>query len=75
MSKVAFLGLGVMGFPMAGHLSKKFDITVYNRSTEKAKKWGNTRSLALASMPSAAEPCQPLRRGTVSNGQQHNGHA
>ena len=38
MSKVAFIGLGVMGYPMAGHLSKKFDTTVYNRTTEKSKK-------------------------------------
>jgi 3-hydroxyisobutyrate dehydrogenase len=51
MSKVAFLGLGVMGFPMAGHLSKKFDITVYNRSTEKAKKWGNQYNGKLAETP------------------------
>ena len=39
MSKVAFIGLGVMGYPMAGHLSKKFDTTVYNRTIEKSKKW------------------------------------
>ena len=32
-NKVAFLGLGVMGYPMAGHLSKVgYDVTVYNRS-------------------------------------------
>ncbi len=38
--KVAFLGLGVMGFPMAGHLAEKgFDVTVYNRTTQKAKDW------------------------------------
>ena len=41
MAKVAFLGLGVMGFPMAGHLSKKggHDVTVYNRTFAKAEKW------------------------------------
>ncbi len=39
MSKVAFIGLGVMGYPMAGHLSKKFHTTVYNRTTDKSKKW------------------------------------
>ena len=39
MSKVAFIGLGVMGYPMAGHLSKKFDTVVFNRNTEKSKKW------------------------------------
>jgi 3-hydroxyisobutyrate dehydrogenase-like beta-hydroxyacid dehydrogenase len=38
--KVAFLGLGVMGFPMAGHLKAKgYDVTVYNRTEAKAKAW------------------------------------
>jgi 3-hydroxyisobutyrate dehydrogenase len=38
--KVAFIGLGVMGYPMAGHLKKGgYDVTVYNRSAEKAKQW------------------------------------
>ncbi|EJF89264.1 NAD(P)-dependent oxidoreductase [Bartonella tamiae] len=40
MAKVAFLGLGVMGFPMAGHLATAgHDVTVYNRTVAKAKKW------------------------------------
>jgi 3-hydroxyisobutyrate dehydrogenase len=41
MAKVAFLGLGVMGYPMAGHLKTKggHDVTVYNRTTAKAEKW------------------------------------
>ncbi len=38
--KIAFLGLGVMGFPMAGHLKTKgHDVTVYNRSDAKARAW------------------------------------
>jgi len=39
--KVAFLGLGVMGYPMAGHLKTKggYDVTVYNRTGAKAAKW------------------------------------
>ena len=38
MKKITFIGLGVMGFPMAGHLSKEgYDVTVYNRSEEKSK--------------------------------------
>ena len=41
MSKVAFIGLGVMGYPMAGHLSKNYKTTVFNRNTEKSKKWIN----------------------------------
>jgi len=41
MAKVSFLGLGVMGYPMAGHLLKKggHDVTVYNRSPAKAAQW------------------------------------
>src|SRR5258708_2197411 len=41
MAKVAFLGLGVMGYPMAGHLKAKggHEVTVYNRSAAKADKW------------------------------------
>src|ERR1700748_809176 len=38
--KVAFIGLGVMGYPMAGHLHMGgHDVTVYNRNPEKAKQW------------------------------------
>ena len=41
MAKIAFLGLGVMGYPMAGHLKNKggHDVAVYNRTTAKAEKW------------------------------------
>lgn len=40
MAKIAFLGLGVMGYPMAGHLvAKGHDVTVYNRTTAKAEAW------------------------------------
>jgi 3-hydroxyisobutyrate dehydrogenase-like beta-hydroxyacid dehydrogenase len=41
MAKVAFLGLGVMGYPMAGHLKSKggHDVTVYNRSAAKSAQW------------------------------------
>jgi 3-hydroxyisobutyrate dehydrogenase-like beta-hydroxyacid dehydrogenase len=41
MAKVAFLGLGVMGYPMAGHLLKKggHEVTVYNRTGAKAQQW------------------------------------
>ena len=40
MAKAAFLGLGVMGYPMAGYLQKAgHDVTVYNRTTAKAEKW------------------------------------
>jgi 3-hydroxyisobutyrate dehydrogenase-like beta-hydroxyacid dehydrogenase len=41
MAKVAFIGLGVMGYPMARHLAQKggHDLTVYNRTADKARKW------------------------------------
>ena len=40
MSKLAFLGLGVMGYPMAGHLARAgHEVTVYNRTASKAAKW------------------------------------
>ena len=41
MSKVAFIGLGVMGYPMAGHISAKggHEVTVYNRTLGKAQAW------------------------------------
>ena len=40
MIKVAFIGLGTMGYPMAGHLQKAgHDVTVYNRTAEKAHRW------------------------------------
>ncbi len=41
MAKVAFIGLGVMGYPMAGHLAKKggHELTVYNRNAAKAEAW------------------------------------
>ena len=40
MAKVAFLGLGVMGYPMAGHLAAaRHEVSVFNRTTEKAERW------------------------------------
>ncbi len=40
MTKAAFIGLGVMGYPMAGHLAKNgFDVRVYNRTEQKSRKW------------------------------------
>ena len=55
MAKVAFLGLGVMGFPMAGHLvAKGHQVTVYNRSSAKAEVWGAQHGGALAATPRQA---------------------
>jgi 3-hydroxyisobutyrate dehydrogenase-like beta-hydroxyacid dehydrogenase len=49
MAKVAFLGLGVMGFPMAGHLAAKgHQVTVWNRSPQKGKAWVEKFGFAAA---------------------------
>ena len=55
MAKVAFLGLGVMGYPMAGHLLKKggHDVTVYNRTPAKAEQW--TKEYGGKSAPTPRE--------------------
>ena len=53
--RVAFVGLGVMGYPMAGYLVKAgHDVTVYNRTVEKAEKWCMAYGGALASTPGKA---------------------
>jgi 3-hydroxyisobutyrate dehydrogenase len=60
MAKVAFLGLGVMGYPMAGHLLKKggHDVTVYNRSAAKAQQWAKEYGGKSAATPAeAARDC------------------
>jgi 3-hydroxyisobutyrate dehydrogenase len=60
MAKVAFLGLGVMGYPMAGHLKKKggHDVTVYNRTPAKAEQWAKEYGGKHAATPKeAARDC------------------
>jgi 3-hydroxyisobutyrate dehydrogenase-like beta-hydroxyacid dehydrogenase len=55
MAKVAFLGLGVMGAPMARHLARKgHDVTVYNRTAEKAAGWVADNGGAHAATPREA---------------------
>ena len=61
MVKTAFLGLGVMGYPMAGHLARAgHSVTVYNRTTSKAEQWldeysdGASGELMLAPTPAGA---------------------
>src|SRR4051812_43896903 len=58
--KVAFAGLGVMGFPMAGHLAKAgHEMAVYNRSPGKAQTWVETHGgRAGATAADAAEGCE-----------------
>jgi 3-hydroxyisobutyrate dehydrogenase len=61
MAKVAFLGLGVMGYPMAGHLQKKggHDVTVYNRTAAKAQQWAKEYGGKHAATPrEAARDCE-----------------
>jgi 3-hydroxyisobutyrate dehydrogenase-like beta-hydroxyacid dehydrogenase len=60
MAKVAFLGLGVMGYPMAGHLLKKggHEVTVYNRTAAKAQQWAKEYGGKHAATPrEAAKDC------------------
>ncbi len=56
MARVAFIGLGVMGYPMAGHLAAKgdHDVTVYNRTTEKSEKWVAEYGGSFAATPKEA---------------------
>ena len=55
MANVAFLGLGVMGYPMAGHLQRAgHSVTVYNRTTAKAETWVAEHGGAMATTPAEA---------------------
>jgi 3-hydroxyisobutyrate dehydrogenase len=63
MAKLAFLGLGVMGYPMAGHLKAAgHEVTVYNRTTAKAEKWAAEHGGAFA------RPRARRSRGGVRHG-------
>ena len=55
MAKLAFLGLGVMGYPMAGHLAAAgHEVTVYNRTAAKAENWAEDHSGSFARTPREA---------------------
>lgn len=55
MAKLAFLGLGVMGYPMAGHLAAAgHEVTVYNRTTSKAEAWTKEHGGSMGSSPAEA---------------------
>jgi 3-hydroxyisobutyrate dehydrogenase-like beta-hydroxyacid dehydrogenase len=55
MVNCTFLGLGVMGYPMAGHLQAKgHSVTVFNRTTAKAEKWANEHGGSFAKTPAEA---------------------
>jgi 3-hydroxyisobutyrate dehydrogenase len=66
--KVAFLGMGVMGFPMAGHLQKAgHAVTVYNRTAAKAEKWVAAHGGKSAATPKAAAQGQEIVFACVGN--------
>ena len=68
MAKVAFLGLGVMGFPMAGHLAAKgHDVTVYNRTFAKAEAWTKKHKGKAAKTPKEAAAGQEIVFSCVGN--------
>lgn len=55
MKKVSFIGLGVMGFPMAGHLQNSgYQVTVYNRTQQKAQAWVEMYGGEMATTPATA---------------------
>src|ERR1700712_520861 len=66
--QVAFLGLGVMGYPMAGHLAHAgHRVTVYNRSAAKAAQWVAEHGHASAATPAAASAGADLVFACVGN--------
>lgn len=68
--KIAFLGLGVMGAPMARHLGEKgHDVTVYNRTAAKAADWVKAHGGRAAATPRAAAAGQDLVLMCVGNDQ------
>jgi 3-hydroxyisobutyrate dehydrogenase len=69
MAKVAFVGLGVMGYPMAGHLKAKggHEVTVYNRTAAKAEKWVAQHGGKSAPTPKQAAEGQDFIMACVGN--------
>ena len=69
MAKVAFIGLGVMGFPMAGHLKAKggHELTVYNRTAAKAESWVAKFGGKRAATPKEAAQGQDFVMACVGN--------
>ena len=68
MAKLAFLGLGVMGYPMAGHLAKAgHEVTVYNRTAAKAQKWATEHGGKAAITPREAAEGAEIVLACVGN--------
>ena len=68
MTKVAFLGMGVMGYPMAGHLAAAgHDVTVYNRTESKAAQWPREHLGSARPTPREAAAGQRIVFACVGN--------
>jgi len=68
MAKVAFLGLGVMGFPMAGHLAARgHEVTVYNRTSARAEAWVTAHGGRSSATPAQATEGAELVFACVGN--------
>lgn len=68
MAKIAFIGIGVMGGPMAAHLSRAgHDVTVYNRTKSKSEKWVATNGGAYANSPAEAAENAQIAISCVGN--------
>lgn len=68
MTKIAFLGLGVMGYPMAGHLQAAgHDVTVYNRTASKAQAWADQHGGGSAATPAQAAAGAEMVMACVGN--------
>src|SRR5436190_13225739 len=66
--RLAFLGLGVMGYPMAGHLAKAgHHVTVFNRNAAKAQQWVSAHGGAAAPTPAAAAKAADIVMMCVGN--------
>ena len=69
MTKIAFLGLGVMGYPMAGHLAAAgHEVTVYNRTAAKAEAWVAQYGGKMALTPAKAAEGAEMVMACVGNG-------
>ena len=68
MAKVGFIGLGIMGAPMARHLKAKgHELTIYNRTTAKAEEWAAAHGGTVASTPREAAAGQEFVLACVGN--------
>ena len=68
MTKITFLGLGVMGYPMAGHLARAgHEVTVYNRTAAKAGTWASEHGGATGATPAEASKGAEMVMACVGN--------